>query len=117
MAGLVTPHRVYPLRYRSAKLSEDVTTGVIAFFTFFIGSFGALALALGFFGADFITALSGAATALANVGPGLGDQIGPRGNFAHLPDAVKYLLAAGMLIGRLEVFTLFVLFTPAFWRA
>lgn len=117
MAGLVTPHRVYPLTYRSVRLSEDVTTGVIAFFTFFIGSFGALALALGFFGTDFTTALSGAATAIANVGPGLGDQIGPRGNFADLPDAVKWLLAAGMLIGRLEVFTLFVLFTPAFWRA
>ncbi|MBK1698179.1 TrkH family potassium uptake protein [Rhodovibrio salinarum] len=117
MAGLQTPHRIYPLTYRSVPLSDDVTTGVIAFFTFFIGTFGILALALGFFGMDFTTALSGAATAIANVGPGLGERIGPAGNFADLPDTVKWLLAAGMLIGRLEVFTLFVLFTPAFWRA
>lgn len=58
----------------------------------------------------------GAATAIANVGPGLGDVIGPAGNFKPLPDAAKWLLSAGMLLGRLELFTIFVLFTRNFWR-
>ena len=68
-------------------------------------------------GLDFMTAVSGAATAIANVGPGLGEVIGPSGNFASLPDAAKWLLSAGMLLGRLEIFTVLVLLTPTFWRA
>jgi trk system potassium uptake protein TrkH len=67
-------------------------------------------------GLDFITAASGAATALANVGPGLGDVIGPAGNFSTLPDAAKWLLSAGMLMGRLEFLTVLVVLNPAFWR-
>jgi trk system potassium uptake protein TrkH len=66
---------------------------------------------------DFVTAVSGAATALANIGPGLGPIIGPSGNFASLNDTAKWLLAAGMLIGRLELLVVFVLFTTRFWRA
>jgi trk system potassium uptake protein TrkH len=116
IAGLQHPNRVYPLSYRKTRIPDDVITGVIAFFTFFIGSFAVLALALGFFGLDPLTALSGAATALANVGPGLGEVIGPAGNFSSLPDPAKWLLAAGMLLGRLEIFTVFVLFAPQFWR-
>ena len=68
-------------------------------------------------GLDFITSISGAATALANVGPGFGDQIGPAGNFASLNDTAKWLLAAGMLIGRLEIMVVYVIFTLQFWRA
>ncbi len=75
-----------------------------------------LALALMVIGLDFVTALSGAASAIANVGPGLGPVIGPMGTYAPLPDAAKWLLALGMLLGRLELFTVLVLFTPAFWR-
>ena len=68
-------------------------------------------------GLDFVTSLSGAATVLNNVGPGLGPIIGPVGNFAPLPDSAKWLLAFGMLLGRLELFTIFlVLLMPAFWR-
>jgi trk system potassium uptake protein TrkH len=66
---------------------------------------------------DFTTALSGASAALANIGPGLGDIIGPAGNFSTLNDAAKWLLAAGMLIGRLELLAVYVLFTVQFWRA
>lgn len=117
IAGLQHPNRAYPLTYRRMRLGEDIVTGVIAFFAFFISSFAALSLALGLFGPDDITAMSGAATAMANVGPGLGPVIGPAGTFASLPDGAKWLLSFAMLLGRLEVFTVLVLFTPAFWRS
>ncbi len=71
---------------------------------------------LGALGLDLVTAISGAATALANVGPGLGEIIGPAGTFAPLPAAAKWLLAFGMLLGRLELFTVLVVLTPWFWR-
>jgi trk system potassium uptake protein TrkH len=73
-------------------------------------------MALSALGLDYLTAMSGALTALANVGPGLGDIIGPAGNFSSLPDSAKWLLSAAMLLGRLELLTVLVLFTPAFWR-
>jgi trk system potassium uptake protein TrkH len=79
-------------------------------------AFGALAVGLGWTGLDIVTALSGAASAIANVGPGLGPVIGPAGTYADLPDTAKWLLSFGMLLGRLELLTVLVLFTPAFWR-
>ena len=88
----------------------------MGFFFLFVVSFAILALALGMLGLDFLTSVSGAATAIANVGPGLGETIGPAGTFASLPDTAKWLLALGMLLGRLELFTVLVLFSPAFWR-
>ena len=76
-----------------------------------------LAVLLAFYGLDTDTAFSGALTAVTNVGPGVGTIIGPAGNFATLPEGAKWLLAFGMYVGRLELMTVFVLFTPAFWRA
>ena len=67
-------------------------------------------------GLDFITAISGAATAISNVGPGLGPIIGPSGTFTSLPDEAKWLLSFGMLLGRLELFTVLVMFAPSFWK-
>ena len=67
-------------------------------------------------GLDFITSISGAATSISNVGPGLGDLIGPNGNFSQLPDASKWILSLGMILGRLELFAILVLFLPSFWR-
>ena len=78
---------------------------------------GVLAVALGMTGLDFVTSVSGAASALANIGPGLGDQIGPAGNFSGLNDTAKWLLAAGMLIGRLELMVVYALLTVHFWKA
>ncbi len=78
---------------------------------------GVLAVALGMTGLDFVTSVSGAASALANIGPGLGDQIGPAGNFSGLNDTAKWLLAAGMLIGRLESMVVYALLTVHFWKA
>ncbi|MGR5456849.1 potassium transporter TrkG, partial [Vibrio alfacsensis] len=75
-----------------------------------------IAAGLSAMGLDPVTSISGSITAVANVGPGMGDIIGPTGNFAPLPDAAKWLLSFGMLMGRLEILTLLVLFFPAFWR-
>ena len=83
---------------------------------FFTLTIAALALALAMLGLDPITALTGAATAVCNVGPGLGPIIGPAGNFSSLPDSAKWLLSFGMLLGRLEILTVLVLVTRAFWR-
>lgn len=91
-------------------------SSVTAFFVAFMLSLATLAIILGLLGLDAITAISGAATALANVGPGLGGEIGPSGNFQDLPDAAKWVLSAAMLIGRLELMAVYVLFTAAFWR-
>jgi trk system potassium uptake protein TrkH len=95
---------------------EAAAIAVMAFIFMFGLSFAVFALALSLLGLDYLTAMSGALTALANVGPGLGDVIGPAGNFSSLPESAKWLLSAAMLLGRLELLTVLVLFTPAFWR-
>ena len=110
------PHGVFQPRYDGRPVPEDVVSSVMVFFTFFIASLGVLSVGLGALGLDFVTAVSGAATALANIGPGLGDRIGPAGNFAGLGDAAKWMLSAGMLVGRLELLAVYVIFTSTFWR-
>ncbi|MDO9320451.1 MAG: potassium transporter TrkG, partial [Pseudomonas sp.] len=89
---------------------------LITFSFFFTVTIGVIALGLTLVGLDWVTALTGAATAVCNVGPGLGPIIGPVGNFSTLPDAAKWLLTIGMLLGRLEILTVLVLFTKAFWK-
>ncbi len=116
MSRLTQPHGVFIPLYNRRPISEAVAASVMGFFFLFVVCFAVLALLLGMLGLDFLTSVSGAASAMANVGPGLGETIGPAGTFAALPDAAKWLLAAGMLLGRLELFTVLVLFTPAFWR-
>jgi len=116
MQRLLQPHGVFVAHYNQRPIPESVTDAVMSFFLFFIMIFGLLALALAGIGLDFTTSISGAATAIANVGPGLGDIIGPTGTFKPLPDSAKWLLSAGMLLGRLELFTVLVLFTPRFWQ-
>lgn len=113
---MLRPHGVFIAYYNRKPLSEDVTESVLSFFFLFVACFAILAAGLGAMGLDFVTALSSAGTAIANVGPGLGPIVGPSGNFATLPDGAKWLMSAGMLIGRLEVFTVLVLFSPEFWR-
>jgi len=116
LKGLSHPHGVFPMKYRGSAVSEDVIRSAMHFFFIFMLAFLALAIGLSSQGLDFVTALSAAATALANVGPGLGDIIGPAGNFSSLPDAAKWMLAFGMLLGRLELVTVLVVVLPAFWR-
>ncbi|SFL60935.1 TrkH family potassium uptake protein [Shimia aestuarii] len=111
------PSGVFTTRYQGRRVDEDVLSSVMTFFVFFTVSLGVLAVALSMTGLDFVTAISGAATAIANIGPGLGDIIGPAGNFSTLNDTAKWLLIIGMLIGRLELLAVYVLFTVQFWRA
>ena len=113
---LVMPHAAFRRRYNGQHVPEDIIPSVLAFLAVYLISTCVLALGLGALGLDLVTSLSGAATAIGNVGPGIGPLIGPAGNFAALPDAAKWLLSAGMLLGRLELFTVLVLFTPFFWR-
>jgi trk system potassium uptake protein TrkH len=116
VARLVRPHGVFVPTFNARPLPDAAAISVMAFGFMFGLSFAAVALALSMLGLDYVTAMSGALTALANVGPGFGDIIGPSGNFSSLPASAKWLLSAAMLLGRLELFTVLILFTPAFWR-
>ncbi len=111
-----SPHGVFVPRYDGRPVSEDVLSSVIAFFMLFVVSLGVISVLLVGTGLDIVTAVSGAATALANIGPGLGPVIGPSGNFSTLNDAAKWILSAAMLCGRLELMAVFVILTVDFWR-
>ncbi len=113
---LAHPNGVFVARYNQRPLTNDVFVSVLSFFFVYFAAFATIAVLLSGLGLDTLTSLSAAGSAIANVGPGLGDTIGPSGNYAPLPDAAKLLLAGGMLLGRLELFTILVLFSPAFWR-
>lgn len=117
MRRIYAPHGMFSPRFQGRPVDDDVLNSVMAFFVFFIVTLGVLAVALGLTGLDFTTSVSGAAAAVANIGPGLGDIIGPSGNFSTLNDLAKWILTLGMLIGRLELFAVYVLFTISFWRA
>jgi len=98
--------------------SKSIRGGALSAYIFILlSSLIALSLGLALTDLDLITSLSGAATALMNVGPGLGDLIGPAGNFSSLSDAAKWLLSVGMILGRLEFLTILILLTPSYWRA
>jgi trk system potassium uptake protein TrkH len=113
---LASPRRVVIPRYGGRRLPDDVAPSVMAFVAVFMATVGLFTIALAGMGLDLETALSASATAITNVGPGLGPIIGPAGNFASLPDPAKWILSAAMLLGRLEIFTLLVLLDPQFWR-
>lgn len=111
------PHGVFVPHYNRRPIPDQVISSVMSFMFLFLVSFLFLALAVAATGVDFVTAVSSAGTALANVGPGLGPVVGPAGTFQPLPDSAKWILSFGMLLGRLELFTVLVLLTPGFWRA
>lgn len=113
---LAHPNAVIVARYNGRPLTDDVFVSVLSFFFVYFATFATIAVALSGLGLDTLTALSAAGSAIANVGPGLGDIIGPAGNYASLPDMAKLLLSAGMMLGRLEFFTVLVILSPAFWR-
>lgn len=116
MARMLQPHRVVLPVYHGKAVDQDVIESVINLVVAYIVSFAALSLALACMNLDFLTSASAVASALAGAGPGLGPIVGPSGNYATVPDAAKWVLSAAMLIGRLEVFTVLVLFSRAFWR-
>lgn len=116
MHKLIHPNGVFPTRYNGRPVPDDIMLSAVAFSFLFFICLAAVTLLLALMGLDLLTSLSAAATALTNVGPGLGDIIGPAGNFAPLPDAAKWLLSFAMLLGRLELLTMMVLFSSMFWR-
>jgi trk system potassium uptake protein TrkH len=111
------PHGVFIKRFNGRPIDDRVSSAVVSFFFLYLFSFVALAVALQLTGLDFVTAISGAGSAISNVGPGLGEIIGPAGNFGSLNATAKWLLSAGMLLGRLELLTALVLFLPRFWQS
>ncbi len=116
MMRLIHPSGVFVQRYNQRPVNEDIVRSVVAFGLTFAITIILIAGCLSTMGLDPITSISGSITAVANVGPGMGDVIGPTGNFAPLPDAAKWVLSLGMLMGRLEILTILVLFFPAFWK-
>ena len=107
---------VFIIKYNQSTIDEKFISSIISFIFFYFVIFFILTALLSLTGLDFITAISGAATSISNVGPGLGPEIGPNGNFSSLPDVSKWILSLGMILGRLELFAILVLFLPSFWR-
>ena len=112
----IYPRGVFPLSYNKGKISKRFMSSIISFIFLYFLIFFLVAMLLSFTGLDFITSFSAAATSISNVGPGLGEMIGPSGNFGELSNFAKWILSFAMLLGRLEIFTLLVLFFPGFWR-
>ncbi|MEL7542352.1 MAG: TrkH family potassium uptake protein [Pseudomonadota bacterium] len=111
------PNRVVIATFNGKPMEEAVSRAVMNFVFLFLLSFGVIAGLLSLYELDSVTALSASASALANVGPGLGPIVGPAGTYQDLPDAVKWILSFAMLLGRLEILTVLVLFTPIYWRS
>ena len=113
---IIYPRGVFVIKYDKSNIDDKFMSSVIAFIYLYIIIFFALTAILTLTGLNFVTAISGAATSISNVGPGLGDTIGPNGNFSQLPDFSKWILSLGMILGRLELFAILVLFLPSFWQ-
>jgi len=113
---LIYPHGIFPMKYNNEKISNPFIYSIMTFIFLYFFIFFILAALLSLDGLDFVTALSGSASAISNVGPGLGDVIGPNGNYSDLPNFSKLSLSLGMLLGRLELFAVLVLFFPSFWK-
>lgn len=116
IARLIQPNAVVHPRFNRKIISKDVSLSAMSFVTLFGLSFIVITILLAMTGLDFVTAASASASSLANLGPGTGDIIGPAGNYASLSDFAKWILTFAMLLGRLEIFTILILFAPRFWR-
>ena len=113
---IIYPKGIFVIKYDQGSVDDKFIASIISFIYFYFVIFFILAALLSLTGLDFITAISGAATSISNVGPGLGPIIGPNGDFSSLPDISKWILTVGMILGRLELFAILVLFLPSFWR-
>ena len=114
---LIYPNSIYLVNYNNQKIADGFVNSVILFIFSYLLIFFLVAIMLSITGLDFLSAISGAATAISNVGPGLGEMIGPNGNFSEVSEISKWILSFAMLLGRLEIFAVLVLFLPSFWRA
>ena len=113
---IIYPRGVFIIKYDNNNVNEKFMASIISFIYLYIVIFFVIAALLSLSGLDFTTSISGAATSISNVGPGLGELIGPNGNFSQLPDFSKWVLSFGMILGRLELFAILVLFLPSFWQ-
>jgi len=113
---IIYPNSVFILKYNTQKITDDYMNSVIIFIFSYLFIFILIAMLLSITGLDFLSSISGAATSISNVGPGLGEVIGPNGNFKSVPEISKWILSFGMLLGRLELFAVLILFFPSFWR-
>ena len=113
---IIYPRGIFVIKYDKNIIDDKFMSSVISFIFLYIIIFFSLTAILSLTGLDFVTSISGAATSISNVGPGLGDTIGPNGNFSSLENSSKWVLSLGMILGRLELFAILVLFIPSFWR-
>ena len=113
---IIYPRGIFIIKYDNNNVNEKFMASIISFIYLYIVIFFVIAALLSLSGLDFTTSISGAATSISNVGPGLGELIGPNGNFSQLPDFSKWVLSFGMILGRLELFAILVLFLPSFWQ-
>ncbi len=113
---MLQPHMVISSQFNGKKIPDSTYESVMTFFFIYIITFASSALLLSFSGIDFLTCISAAASAISNVGPGLGEIIGPEGNYSKLTDYSKLVLTLTMFLGRLEMLTIFVLLLPSFWK-
>lgn len=113
---LIHPRAVIPVKFNNKAVSSEVISNVQAFFIFYIIIFVIGSMLLALLGVDFVTAAGATATCIGNIGPGIG-TVGPVSNFAHMPDLVKWILSVFMVVGRLELFTVLIIFSPAFWKS
>ena len=113
---IIYPRGVFIIKYDKNSVDDKFMASIISFIFLYLVIFFLITALLSLSGLDFITSISGAATSISNVGPGLGSTIGPSGNFSSLPEISKWILSLGMILGRLELFAILVLFLPSFWR-
>ena len=113
---LIYPNSIFIVKYNNKKVTNEYMNSIIIFVFAYLFLFILIAMLLSITGLDFLSAISGAATSISNVGPGLGEMIGPNGNFKAIPEVSKWILTLGMLLGRLELFAVLILFFPSFWR-
>ena len=113
---IIYPNSIFILKYNNQKITDEYMNSIIIFIFAYLFIFVLTAMLLSVTGLDFLSSISGAATSISNVGPGLGELIGPNGNFKSVPEISKWILSFGMLLGRLELFAVLILFFPSFWR-
>ena len=113
---IIYPRGIFVNKYDNNNVDDKFMSSIISFIYLYIIIFFMITALLSLSGLDFITSISGAATSISNVGPGLGGIIGPNGNFSLIPDISKWVLSLAMILGRLELFAILVLFLPSFWR-
>ena len=113
---IIYPRGIFVIKYENNNVDDKFLASIISFIYLYIIIFFILTALLTLTGLDFITSISGAATSISNVGPGLGSLIGPNGNFSQLPEISKWILSLGMILGRLELFAILTLLLPSFWR-